>query len=176
MNIDVFIEELRARFLPKGKLSVASTVNMVGQPMPRFDMIQFVDAEPKNTNTYIRNLQNQNPEVVVEVEDELSMRYTLGTSLVNVNAKAANYYASKPDAVAEIQQNAALIDDAYQVSVAYDQATVLFNQFSSTGMNNAPLLQQSYDAVKNKTLLTIKTNQLLNAIKATAKSSNIQLK
>ena len=141
--------------MPKGKLNVASTVNKVGQPMPRFDMIQFVDAEPKCTNTYIRNLQNQYPEVVVDVQDELSMIFPLGTSLAKVNADAVSHYASKPDAVAEIQQNAALIDDAYQVSIAYDQATVLFNQFSSTGMNNATLLQQAYDTVKNKTSCVI---------------------
>ena len=59
MNIEVFIEELRGLFFPKGKLNVASTNNIPGQPMPRFDMIQFVEAAPKDINTYIRNLQDR---------------------------------------------------------------------------------------------------------------------
>ena len=175
MNIEVFIEELRGLFLLKGKLNVASTNNIPGQPMPRFDMIQFVEAVPKDINTYIRNLQNQFPLVVVDVKNELSMTYILGTSVANVVNEANKQYTSLPDVVAEIQQNASLINDAYNVSVAYDKASVLFAQYSSTGMKNEPLLKDAYNALCGYTLYGHKCGLLLNAIVVTAKQNGVEL-
>ena len=175
MNIEVFIEELRGLFLPKGKLNVASTNNIPGQPMPRFDMIQFVEAVPKDINTYIRNLQDQFPLVVVDVKNELSMTYILGTSVANVVNEANKQYTSLPDVVAEIQQNASLINDAYNVSVAYDKASVLFAQYSNTGMKNEQLLKDAYNALCGYTLYGQKCGFLLNAIVVTAKQNGVKL-
>ena len=77
--------------------------------------------------------------------------------------------------VAEIQQNASLINDAYNVSVAYDKASVLFAQYSSTGMKNEQLLKDAYNALCGYTLYGQKCGFLLNAIVVTAKQNGVKL-
>ena len=173
MNIDIFIEELRGRFLPLGKLNIATTTNIPGQPMPRIDDIWFIEATPSGIDVHIYDLQKSIPVVVVDVPSRLSLNYTLGTSTSDIISKASKEYAGMLQELASIKQYADLILDAYNVAVAYEKATVLFNQYYGT--QKPELLKAAYNTLKGCVLFDLKCNQLLDAIKSTAKSNNIGL-
>ena len=173
MSIEVFIDELRERFLPIGKLNVPTTKNVIGQPMPRFDDIWFVESTPSGVEVHIRDLQAYQPTVVVGVPSHLSLEYSLGSATSDVMQKANAGYAGLQAELKSIKQYADLILDAYNVAKAYDRATMLYNQFY--GINKPERLQDAYKTLKGLNLCCPKCVQLLEAIKAAAQSNNIKL-
>lgn len=173
MDIEIFCDELNSRFLPLGKLVVAMTNNVPGLPMPRYDSIRMVEANPDDVEFHIIDIQKQLPRVIVDVKDQLSINYTLGTATADVMTKAQKGYASLPNALKIIQRNADLILQAYNAAVAYDKAVGLFSQYNSTGMKNQNLLKNAWSTLSCGPYTNIKSTQLASAIKATAVKMNV---
>lgn len=173
MNINVFIEELRARFLPLGKLNVATTSYRFGNSTPLVDSIWFIEAQPAEIEVHIRDFQKQKPVVVADVHSQLSLNYVLGTETSDVMRSAEQEYKGLPNVLEGIRQYAALISEAYKVALAYDLASVLYNQFMST--NNPDTLRQAYSALNGLSLNDGGCISLFDAIKEAARSRGIIL-
>ena len=173
MSIEVFIDELRARFLPLGSLNVATTTNIPGQPMPRYDAIWFVEAISSGIEVHIRDLRAYQPTVVIDVPSHFSLEYSLGSATSDVMLKANEGYACLEEELKGINRYADLILDAYNVSISYDKASMLFSQFYGT--NKPERLQEAYKALKDLTLYSTKCIQLRNAIEITSKAKGITL-
>lgn len=72
MDIEIFRDELNARFLPYGKLNVATTTNVAEQPMPRYESIWMISATSSAVEFHITGLQSANPLVTADVTSQLS--------------------------------------------------------------------------------------------------------
>lgn len=164
-----FRDELNSRFLPVGKLAVSMTTNIPGEPMPRYDTIRMVEAAPANVEFHIIDLQKQMPMVIVDVKDQLSLNYNLGTATADVMTKAQTGYASLPNTLKLIQRNADFILQAYNASVAYDK----FSQYNNSGMKDQNLQKNAWTTLSCGPYTNNKSAQLASAIEATAVKMNV---
>lgn len=175
MDIEILHNELHSRFFSKGKLVVETTTNIPGQPMPRFDNIWMLEAEPSEVNFHISDLQTASPLVIFDIKDEMAMSYSLGAPTANVMQAANAQYATKPLVLAKIKEYADLILESYQVAINYDKAWVLHEKFLKVKPSNPQLLKDAWSVISSVKYSNDKYTSLANAISATAKNNQIIL-
>ena len=173
MNADVFIEELRERFLPFGKLNVA-TINVPRELTTLYDAVWLVQKTHSGIEVHIHDLQKAQPEVTIDVQSHRSLNYPIGITTSDVMKKAAEEYGNLPQEMNYIEQYANIIYGAFNVSIAYEKAESLFYQYRM-GKGSPSLLQLAYGRLNDFTFNNTKCHQLLNEIKMTAHSQNITL-
>lgn len=173
MDLETFIEELRGRFQPFGELSVVTTTNIPGLPEPRIDEVWFVNSSDLGVEAHIINLQEQYPTVVIDVPEHLSLNYSMGTKTEDVIQRSKEQYSNMQKELDGIRLFANTIMDAYKVVIAFNRATMLYNQFQSTRKKS--LLQEAYNALKGFKLYSPKILQLWDVIIATGKSYRVKL-
>lgn len=165
MNKEIFYNELKERYKSFGKVNAAMNNEKRDNLSLSLDYIWFSATIPSEINPRICNLQTAFPSVVIDVSNQLSMSYSLGTSTNEVMQRAEKQYKSM-SVLKSIEWYADLILNAYNVSIAYDKASLLYAQFNGTGRVNSSLIAEAWELLKDFTLHDRKCKLLSNAIKA----------
>lgn len=175
MNIDLFQIELNEQLKGVGRVSIVSTSNIPGAPMPRKDTLWLVEENKGDVDFHIKDLQQAKQTVVFDIKGNLSLNYTLGTPLADVKAKINASPIGQLPLCAQVVEFVRYIDEAYNGVINYDKACIAYNQYISTGQTNKLLLQKAWGHLNSIPLHFPSAQGLSNAISAAAKSKGITL-
>lgn len=175
MNIDFFQIELNERLGGVGKMSIVSTANVPGAPMPRKDTMWLLEGKKGDVDFHIKDWQKATQTVVFDIKGNQSLQYTLGMPLANVIAIISANAIGQSIYSAQVVKLAGFIDEAYNGVLNYDNASVAYNQYMSTGQTSGLLLQKAWGYLNAIPLHFPSAQGLANTILKEAKIKGVTL-